>query len=325
MFNFAPAIPARSDVDWCWYLRRQGKSGEALERILHDIGVMDPGGWAAWGRSGLTTTGSPVEMLFTAGQTDLQMVTEVANPQSDASNRVAAVSKIMHGRGGKPLPAGLRDVISAAQTAGGLTYGARLGLRHGKSGLQCQLLAELPAAATDLSGLIYDAAIAPTIDKLGSDARACMVSYDSASGDVALHFKLKDAEPQHLGLLAEPAQVSPDILAMAMDGLAETAANELPAKQVEFSYRMRGNDQPPVLALSMCSAAVFGSDANIAKGIKAIGGYQLTGYTSLVDNLPPASVSGTHHGKIGMTARQGAAPLLSIGVAAPWACMFDAA
>jgi hypothetical protein len=285
---------------------------------------MDPGGWAAWGRSGLTTTGSPVEMLFAAGQADLQLVTEVADPQSNPSNRVAAVSKIMHGRGGKPLPASLRDVISAAQTAGGLTYGARLGLRHGKPGLRCQLLAELPAAATDLSGLIYDAAIAPTIDKLGGDARANMVSYDSASGDVTLHFTLKNAKRQHLGLLAEPAQVSPDVLAMAMDGLAETAANDLPARQIEFSYRMREGNQPPVLTLSMCSAAIFGTDADIAKGIKASGGYQLTGYASLVDNLPPASVPGTHHGKIGMTARQEAAPLLSIGVAAPWACMFDA-
>ncbi len=325
MFNFAPAIPARSDVDWCWYLRRQGKPGEVLERILHDIGVMDPGGWAAWAPSSLTTTGSPVEMIFQAGQTDLQMVTEVANPQDDPTNRVALVNKIMQGRGGRQLPGALRDVISAAQSAGGLTYGARLGLRHGKAGLQCQLLAELPAAATDLSGLIGDAAIAAAMERLGDNARASMVSFDGGSGDVTLHFDMNNATRDDLAVLAEPAKVSPEILAMAMDGLSgATDSRDLPTRKLGISYRMRDGNHRPELTLSMCSATIFGSDADIAKGIKASGGYQLTGYAALVDNLPPASVPGTHHGKIGMTARQGAAPQLSIGVAAPWTCIFDA-
>ncbi len=323
MFNFAPAIPARSDVDWCWYLRRQGKPGEMLERVLHDISVMDPGGWAAWAPSTLTTTGSPVEMVFQAGQADLQLITEVANPQSDPTNRLAVVSKIMQGRRARQLPTALRDVISAAQAAGNLTYGARLGLRYSKAGLQSQLLAELPMAATDLSGLIYDAALTPTLEQLGQSARASMVGFDGASGDVTIHFEMENAQRHHLPLLAEPAQVSPDILAMAMDGLTDKSrASDLPTGQLGFSYRMRGNDLPPVLTLSMHSAAIFGSDANIARSIKGCGGYQLTGYAPLVDNLPPAPVNGTHHGKIGMTARQGAAPSLSIGVAAPWTCIF---
>lgn len=323
MFNLAPAIPARSDLDWCWYLRRQGKSGEVLERVLHDIGVMDPGGWAPWGRSTLTATGAPVEMVFSAGQTDLQLVTEVADPSRDPVNRMAEVCKIMQGLGARQPSPGLRDVISAAQTAGPLAFGARLGLRHGSRGLQCQLIAELPSAAADLSKLMCSADFDPLMDSLGDTTRPTMVSFDGLTGDVTVHFEMQDATRDRLPALATPAQVSPDILSLSIDGMMDSPGQTpLPVRQLGFSYTMRDDDQPPVLTLYMSAAELFGADAVIAERIRNCGGYQLTGYTALVDNLPPALAPHTHHGRIGMTARQGSAPLLSIGVAAPWTCIF---
>ena len=68
MFELAPTYPSRSDLDWCWYLRKQGAMGEAVERILHDVGVMNPSGWADWQPSTLTNTGAPVAMNFTRDQ-----------------------------------------------------------------------------------------------------------------------------------------------------------------------------------------------------------------------------------------------------------------
>ena len=32
MFELAPAYPSRSDLDWCWYLRKQGASGLPVDR-----------------------------------------------------------------------------------------------------------------------------------------------------------------------------------------------------------------------------------------------------------------------------------------------------
>ncbi len=129
MFNLAPAILPRSDLDWCRFLRSEGRVGEALERALHDIEVMVPGGWADWQPSTMTDTGAPVEMTFAANQSALSLRTEVDNPASDPSGRVAKACNLITGLGGTPPPAALRDVISAAQGAADLQFGAWLGFR----------------------------------------------------------------------------------------------------------------------------------------------------------------------------------------------------
>ncbi len=130
MFALAPVIPSRSDLDWCWFLRRQGDAGEAFERILHNIGVMDPAGWADWKPSTLTDTGAPVSLTFTKDDNALELTTEVGDPAGDPTNRVNHVCKIMAELGANVPTAALRDVISTAQSDTKLRYGARLGLRH---------------------------------------------------------------------------------------------------------------------------------------------------------------------------------------------------
>ena len=312
MFNFAPAIPSRSDIDWCWYLRRQGKSGEALERALHDIGVMDPGGWALWGPSRLTATGAPVEMQFCEGQTDLALITEIADPDSDPTNRMSDACKIMTNFGAKQPDAALRDVISAAQSAGMLTYGARLELRHGRNGLRCALLAELPADATDLSGLMCPNTFGPVIETLGNGTSAHMVRFDGTTGEVTVFFKVKEATPDILPKLTAPAQVSAHVLAHTIDA----AIGDRQVEQLGFSYKIAAFDKVPVLQLTFATDQDFGTDADITRYAKLRGGTHLPAYLGLVDNLQPTS--NRHHGTIGLTARPGADPLLSICVAAPW-------
>ena len=325
MFNFAPAFPARSDVDWCWYLRRQGKPGEMLERKLHDIGVLDPGGWAVWGPSPLTSTGSPVEITFRAGQSRLQLVTEIANPSGAKDDRVNEVCRQIAGLGGIQPSAALREVIGVAQSNAQLGYGARLGLRYGKAKIHGQLFAELPADARDLSALITGTSFATILDSVGDLAQPAMFSHDGESGAQTMHFVLKNPTQECLGHLAKPAKVAPEILTIALTGLFGLGTGkELPALPLHFSYRSRGNGKPPMISLGYSARTLFKSDAAVTRRVKSVGGFETAGYCALVDNLPPAAVSTTHHGLLGVTATTGAAPVPWVNVAAPWAYLEEA-
>ncbi len=322
MLSFAPAIPSRNDLDWCWYLRRQGRAGNALERRLHDLGVMDPSGWADWVPSTLTTTGAPVEMAFCATNPNLSLRTEVADPASDPSTRVAQVCTVIADLGGTPPPAALRDVIRAAQGAGNLRFGAWLGLQQNARTLDTSLYAELPAAATDLSGLMWPPDIRTMITSLGPDVRATMLGYDATTGQVKMYFMARNAQRALLPTLAAPAHVSGDVLSMSIDGLADMAPQDaLPIPQLGFSYAMHGADYPPQLTVYFSTNALFGTDAYTARRIKACGGKAMPAYTTLIDSLPLAPVGQMHHGMVGLAARPDAAPILSITVAAPWFCL----
>lgn len=319
MFNLAPAIPSRRDLDWCWHLRRHGKAGEAIERVLHNIGVMDPSGWAYWQPSTLTDTGSPVEVLFSTNSDALSIITEVDNPAKDPETRLAQVCKIIASLSGQRLPDALRDVIGAAQASSDLQYGARLGLKHDGKNLQTTLYAELPAAASDLFSLMSHAPLGQILDDLGSSARATMLAYDTANGHVTIFCEADRAQRTILPMLCDPARVSPDVLAMCIDGLGDTpAGTALPGDKLGFSYTVGGQLTQPLLGLSFCAKAIFKTDHACERRVRAYGTEKFSSYASLIENLPAAPFGATHHGEIRLLARENAAPVLSFGVAAPW-------
>jgi len=321
MFNFAPAIPSRRDFEWCSYLRRFGTTGDAMERLLHDLGVMDHSGWADWQPSALTRTGAPTNVVFASGRRGLQITTEIDDPSKPAQDRLDKACRIMADLG-HPLPQpALRDVLAAAQGAGPLIYGARLAITQHAQKRQMRLLVELPAAAADLGALLTPA-ISTALSGIGRhDVRLTQLACDGSTGIRTLHGTIKRATLAHLPLLAEIAQVSPDLLARAIEGLADAAPGApLPLGDLHFALATRHmGAQPPVLTLFLGAAELLGCDARIARRIKACGGARLHGYTALLDALAPLHLPGvTHHGRIGLTARQGAMPLLSVDVAAPW-------
>ncbi|KJZ19235.1 hypothetical protein [Loktanella sp. S4079] len=319
MFNLAPAIPARSDLEWCWYLRRHGRAGDALERILHDIGAMDPGGWANWQPSTLTDTGAPIAVNFSTADHALALTTEVDDPGNDAATRFARACEIAKTLGGASPSAAFRDVVSAAQSSAYLDFGARLGLRHDGTKLSTIIYAEIPAAASDLSALVSDPPFTPILEDYGSAARATKVAYNTDNGEVTIYCEADNANRTILPALCLPAQVSPDILSMSIDGMtAGPPRIELPTRKLGFSYTIPPKNERPVLALSFSSKELFKDDIKIEERVRACGGSRLPTYTSLTEHLPVAPWGTTHHGHFAMTARQNAAPILSIDVAAPW-------
>lgn len=319
MFSFSPAIPSRSDLDWCWYLRRQGRAGEAIERVLHNIGVMHPGGWADWSASSLTDTGSPVEVVFSTHDKAVTLTTEVDNPSHDPNTRFGQVCRIMADLGGTPPDAALRDVISAAQGAAKLHYGARLGLRHDGNTLSTMLFAELPTAASDLSTLMSQAPFEPILQTLGPSARTTMLGYDGTTRKVTIFCEADGVKRTILPALCGPAQVSPDVLSMSIDGMTDAAPSiDLPTQKLRFSYTIGATEFLPTLSLAFSSKALFGTDDAIERRVRACSFAKQAHYTQLLENLPVAPKGIAHHGDIHMTARKDAAPAMSINVAAPW-------
>lgn len=325
MFALALPIPSRNDFDWCWYLRRQGQAGDALERILHDIGVMHPSGWADWQPSTLTDTGSPVAMTFTKDQPGLDLTTEVGDPGNDVTNRVSQVCKIMSDLGAHIPPDGLRNVISAAQGVATLRYGARLGLRKTESGLETMLYAELPAAAADLSRLMSPTAFAPVLDALGTRVQTTMLGFNGTTKQITMYWIADQVDQTILPMLTKPAVVSPDALSLAIETITDTQPKlALPTRKLGFSYTTTSVQTPPQLALYFSARHMFGNDAEVERRVRACGGDGMGAYTNLMDiqsTTPPGQM---HHGLVGMTARRGTHPLISISVAAPWHCPYEA-
>lgn len=324
MYPLDPAIPSRSDLDWCWYLRKQGQLGDGLERILHDIGVMTPGGWADWQASTMTDTGAPVEMLFTGHQTSLRLRTEVEDPAIDPTGRVAKVCKIMRDLGTVPPPTALRDVISAAQGAGTLTYGAWLGVCQCDKTLCTTLYAEIPPEAGDVTRLLLADSFAPTIAALGDEVAITMVSYEACNGAVTVHFETPSAPADIVPVLVVPARVSAEPLLGDIGVMLEAgSAFGDPRCELSFSYTTHKNSAVPTLQLEVSSQAMFGTDDVIQGMVRNYPGTPMSSYAGLADQLVAAPFGKSHHGKIGLLACGDACPTLSIGVAAPWWSPFD--
>ncbi|MCK0097062.1 hypothetical protein MWU60_15905 [Yoonia sp. F2084L] len=324
MFELAPAQPSRGDLDWCWYLRRLGKGGETLERALHDIGVLQPGGWAYWQDSKMTDTGAPVEMMFIANQSSLSLRTEVEDPAKDPAGRVAKACDLMMQFGGTPPPAALRDVISAVQGAGPLRFGAWLGLHSGPDGLATTLYAEVPAEAADLRGLMLSDLIAPVFDDLGSGTRITMLGYHSQTGEVTLYCETDHDFADAIPKLVAPAEVPAEPLVFEIGLMLDAGVADARQKTtLQFNYALHDGNVPPTLTLLLSSKAIFEHDTVIADRVKNFPGDHVAAYTALTDQLLPASPGKAHHGDVGFLARKTRGPLVSIGVAAPWACPFE--
>jgi len=324
MFAFSPAIPSRNDLDWCWYLRRQGKAGEMLERILHDIGVMHPGGWADWAPSTLTDTGAPVTLTFRKGDQGLELVTEVADPSSDPTNRVNTVCRIMQDLGAELPSAALRDVISAAQGDVQLRYGARLGLRH--DGINCEVIlyAELPAAACDLLGLMSPAPIKQVLEAAGDTAKTTMLAYNATTKDITIYWLVEGADRTILPKLAAPAAVSQDALSRAIDEMTTASSGpELPTQKMGFSYTTKKSGGTPDLNLYFSAKHLLGDDEEVERRVRACGGDEIGAYTNLMDIRCEAPVGRARHTLVTVAAHQEADPTLAISVAAPWHCPFE--
>ena len=318
MSKFETIISSRSDLDWCWYLRKQGQIGEALERTLHDIGVMQPGGWAHWRNSTMTDTGSPVEMIFSAHGRCLSLRTEVDDPANDPRGRVAKVCDFIKTLGHTPPPEGLREVISAAQGDADLRFGAWLGMDKCATGHSATLYAEFPGTAADLAELVSSPKVTACLNDLGADAAIHMLSFDAETRQIALFCETTLDPKTIVPKLAEVAQVPAEPLLETIAQILDAGASAL--GKFGFSFTMQTDGTPPLLSLQLSSKDLFANDSVIGSIVRDYPGDHVTAYRGLADMLCPAPTGQMHHGDISLHAQGKNMSLLSIGLAAPWAC-----
>jgi hypothetical protein len=288
MFSLAPANPARSDLDWCWFLRGFGHAGDVVERALHQIGVMDHSGWARWQRSDLTETGAPVSVRFSTHDRALSIITEIANPAHDPKTRFAAACDAITALGGAAPDTAFREVISAAQGSSSLSYGARLGLRHDGDSLKITLYVELPAGASDLSGLLSqpNASATPVPHR-----DPTMLSYDTLTKQVAL------------------------FCPTGSDACAHLITNLASPKPVTLRYTLGGEDS---LAFRVQQGAFLSTDPQLKAQLLTFERGISQRHPCLMDHLPPASAETAFHGGIWVSEHETAQPSLSFDVPAPW-------
>lgn len=320
MQNYFSTIPHRSDLEWCGYLRRQGPEGEAMERVLHDIGVMVPGGWADWAPSRLTAVGAPIEMQFTQHASGLRLRTEVADPASDPVNRVSQVCRTMTRLGDTAPDFVMRDVLGAAQSSGTLNYGAWCDLHQTGKHLRSQLCAELPADAQDLIQIICPPRVHALLHPDLTGIRATMVCIDGATGTREMHFIARNTDAMILERLASAACVSHPMLVSAVRRLTgHRGADGQQFKRLGFSLLIGNQQDPPVLKLHFAAAKLFKTDRAAAAYLTSKNTAPIRGYQHLIDVLPATARGRIHHGLVHLIAQKDYAPWYSASVAAPWA------
>ncbi|MEO1639433.1 MAG: hypothetical protein AAFU41_09335 [Pseudomonadota bacterium] len=322
MFELTAPIPSRSDLDWCWYLRRHGKTGEALERVLHDIGVLQPGGWANWQPSSITDTGAPVEMQFTEDQSALWLWTEVDDPASDPITRLSKALQVITAIGATPPSLALRDVIAAAQSDGPLSFGARLGLKQTATSLGVTLFAEVTDTAADLTTLLATGVMPPAQD---AATRMTMLGYCLGTQTVTLYYDTEAALKTVLAQLTAIAGVPVEPLHAQIDHMMAAAHPDGTLGKLRYALRYTPGHKRPELTVFLSAKSAFLNDAAITREVRNFPGAHMPGYEALIDMHVPAPRGQSLHGDVGFQAQVDGRPRLSIAVAAPWHCPIEVA
>lgn len=321
MSSFSDVIAARSDLDFCWYLRKHGSVGENLERVLHNVGVLQPGGWANWQDSTMTDTGALLEMMFRQDCTVMSLRTEVGDPGADLTTRVAKVCAIMQDLGHQPPPAAFRDVISAAQGDAQLRFGAWLGLNMCDNRQSATLYADLPDGAADLTGLLASPAVTRAIADMGDSTHVDMATYTSMPESTAVFCTTTLDPAKAIPPLAALASVPAAPLLRQIDAMLDAGqASARPLSAFRFSLTTMASGGKPILNIHLSTKHIFGFDSWIGHMVRTYPGEHHAAYTGLADMLLPLPNGLTHHGEVSLTPNGDNRPDLSVNVAAPWVC-----
>ena len=316
MNKFQTIISSRTDLDWCWFLRRQGASGEAVERVMHDVGVLQPGGWANWQGSTLTSTGALATASFRSGDRGLRVTTEIADPGGNRHWHLERARQIVERLAPGAIPdayfAGARQVQSGTN----LRFGARLQLTASGRKVMPALIAEWPANAQTAS--LPDATLSKALARLPFAARIVRVSYDAAEAAPTVTLRATGRLADALPKLCAIADVPSGPLQQMIGEL--TAPGMQPGRDFGFGLTAGRTGLNPTLTLHLPATDLSRNETALTQKLRGRLGGQQGGYATLMDMHLTSSQPPIHHGAVSLTARSAGAPDISVAVAAPWAC-----
>lgn len=318
MSDFFSITVPRSDFMWSLFLRGFGPDGETMERLLHDLAIMDHSGWPASPASTLTRTGAPAQITFQTDTDRLCVTADLPGTGIAVADRVNQACKdITRFCGQFPDPV-LRQMLAAAQADSALDFGARLELSVAARQLDMQVLAELPARSIDIAQHVMPAASAAFHD-IGDKLSLKTLGFGSKTGCVSLYGSISGAAYHHLLSLAQIVGVAPDPLAAAIEGLARFAhVGVFPVPTLDWRLTTGPLDQPPELTVFLDAADLLGDHETAFRRIMACGGDRMPGYAAFMDDWRIHRPGQAPHNQIGLIAQKRTMPKLLVTVAAPW-------
>ena len=181
-------------VHVAWNGDRQIQAVQTCQTCLAEI---EKSLWpaVAWTFSGLTGDGSPIEFGFSTHTDTLRYTVEVAGPECDEHERLAAACVLIARLGHRPPPSHLMRQWRRLQAQGHLNWGAWLGVRYKEDGDETlKLYIEIPHASRKARLSTFPGHLV--------GARCLMLGYEPASERMEAYFRKTPMDRSDLSRLA---------------------------------------------------------------------------------------------------------------------------
>lgn len=162
--------------------RSSSSPGCASSAIRPCIAALESSTWpeVAWSFSSLNQDGCPIEFAFSSCDNSLRYTTEVAGPELDNHERLAAARELI--RKLQPKPAFSEEFArwTSMQSGAPLRWGGWLGVREDAAGQRLKLYVEIPQEAVQKSSLVKP---------LVPESELLMTGYDLSGGRSEYYFR----------------------------------------------------------------------------------------------------------------------------------------
>lgn len=305
-----------------WSPEPAARAGASLDLILNGVYGSS---WqeVAWGFSGLTYDGFPVEFAFSAADNTIRYVAEVAGPEVDSAERLSIAEKKLISLGKTRMPKEVSELLHKILLTGALQFGAWIGGRHGPGGDRYKLYMEIPRSDSEeheylIRNILGNVSLLP-----GRNPRFQMIGYEPATSRLELYFSITGLELWEIERLLSLAGMRakwPEFLSLIEEAYGHRPELALSRSRVGFSFSAQKSREEIVFTIFKSARSVFGSDKSIRNrilGLAELKGWDLRCYEAL--SLPVAERGGwdTRHGIISFVAQQKSHPTLSITIRPP--------
>lgn len=298
------------------------RAGASLDLILDGVYTSS---WqdVAWGFSGLTYDGFPVEFAFSAADDTVRYVAEVAGPEVDSAERLDLAEKKLLSLGAAHLPKDVSELLHRILLSGPLQFGAWIGGRHGPRGDRYKLYVEVPRSESEEHEYLIRSVLGNVSLLSGRKPRFQMIGYEPATSRLELYFSITGLrlwEIERLLSFAGMRSKWSEFLSLIEEAYGHRPELALSTSRVGFSFSAQNSREEIVFTLFKSARSTFGSDKSIRNhimGLAELKGWDLKCYEAL--SLPLAERGGwdTRHGIISFVAQPGGQPTLSITLRPP--------
>jgi len=288
----------------------------ALAPLLRAAG--DP---ACWGLSLLTDGGYPCELAFTTRGGGVRYTVEVAPPRQPPHGRLDQARRVVERLGGAVADPGALAGLRRVQAAGGLRYGAWLGVRHHGGETAFKVYAEVPPGGREAALALLEGGLRRPVGVAGRPAEPRMIGWNPATGETEFYFGVRGLRPWEIPALLDPAGLArrgPEVLRLLQAACARPIHPRLPGAEHGFSYALGPGSVS--FTFYAFAGALFGDDARARRRLLALfAALDAPAEPYRQISAPVARHRGRwmHHGLFGVTVGPAGPPAAHVGLRPP--------